>query len=188
MKEKEVWTVEQYRQYVSGRSFLKSSPKKNSRPTKPYSWDVPEPYVEGYRPKILSHIRPDLLIWAPTIGKSTNKTNGREHWKKRDDDVKFWQGVAADAVRRQKIRPVNGPVFVFYYLLFGTDRNVFDWTNCSNTAKLFEDGLVKAGIFPDDKKEFIDWGGLVPQAIPYLVSYTIVEIYELENLDNRLGR
>lgn len=183
MGEQEIWTPEQFQKYAksrSGRSGSGSKSKKKSRRGQSLSWDVQDPYIQSYRPKILSHIRPESLIWVPTIGKSTNEGNGREHWTARDKDVKFWNGLAGDAVERQKIEPILGPVFVVYYLLFGKGRQVFDWTNCSHTAKQFEDGLVRAGIFPDDKKEFITWGGLVPQKVPSLTSYTVVEIYGLD--------
>jgi hypothetical protein len=183
MSEKEIWTAKQYREYVqsrSGRLGFKSNSTKKSPKGPSLSWDVQVPFIESYRPRIVSHIQPESLIWVPTVGKSTNKANGREHWATRDKDVKFWNELAKDAVDRQGIQPVQGPVFVMYYLLFGKGRQVYDWTNCSHTAKQFEDGLVRAGVFPDDKKQFINWGGLLAQKVPSLNCYTVVEIYDLD--------
>ena len=72
----------------------------------------------------------------------------RMHYHQVASEKKEWERIVSIIVREQKIQPVD-QVKVTYEFCF-KDKKRRDPDNYAASAKMLQDGLVKAGILPDD--------------------------------------
>jgi Holliday junction resolvase RusA-like endonuclease len=77
----------------------------------------------------------------------------RMHYQTIAKEKKSWERIIWAIVKEQKIQPVN-TVLVTYEFWF-KDRRRRDADNYAASAKMLQDGLVKAGILPDDNFEYV---------------------------------
>lgn len=76
-----------------------------------------------------------------------------EHWRTRQKSSKYWRMVGREAVKDTQVMrpPVKCDVYVY------RDRaGRYDPGNYYPTAKAILDGMVDAGILPDDSHEYLD--------------------------------
>lgn len=74
--------------------------------------------------------------------------NQRHHWTKRRDLTRYWRLAANAEARREGIRGLDRAHVVVTY--HRADRRTFDPANLAPTSKAIVDGLVDAGVWPDD--------------------------------------
>jgi len=93
-----------------------------------------------------------MILFVPYIACSTN-TAIRQHYQQRRKDVKR----AAMAVKAacQGMKPVNGQVDIVFRPRLGKGVPRRDTSNYSINVKHIEDGLVAAGILPDDRGQYV---------------------------------
>lgn len=101
-------------------------------------------------------IHPDLLLNA----------NDRLHWSPKGEKTAALRLLGRDL--GQRLDPSTGRRLVVYTLGL-LDRRRRDEANWHPSAKAWTDGLVDAGIFPDDSKEYVQGplitiGELSPEA------------------------
>lgn len=78
------------------------------------------------------------------------------HWAKRKTIARNWHRKVTTACKKYKIDPIeNFPICIITQTRFKINRGR-DVSNCFVANKLIEDGLVKAGILPDDTPEYVD--------------------------------
>lgn len=59
-----------------------------------------------------------------------------------------------DAVRKEKLESITTFLIKMRYTFF-QNGTLLDASNCSGMAKALEDGLVKAGVMPDDNPRYV---------------------------------
>lgn len=91
------------------------------------------------------------MVFVEFLGGSTNHSNGRKHWSQRHREAKrgYWQTKLA--VTKNSIAAENEVVDLVFVPQVGKGGRRLDCTNYSHTAKIIEDGLVKAGVIPGDE-------------------------------------
>lgn len=103
----------------------------------------------------------DLRFTAPTVPLSINQSNST-HWRARRKRLEPWKDVAwalAHNYRRQAARSplgrLTGPITVQVVLPFRTAhrRDAHNYTG--TVVKAVVDGIVQAGIVPDDTPEWV---------------------------------
>lgn len=89
------------------------------------------------------------------LGPSSNKLFGRGHWRERKD----WNDTGHEqtylAVLEQKIERVNYRVDLEFFPYMAGSGALRDSGNNSLSAKIIEDGLVRAGILVDDSPKYV---------------------------------
>lgn len=90
-------------------------------------------------------------IYVPFMGPSTNQIYAGVHWRKRQKQA----DAGHAAVQGIKLAPYQKPVRLTFIPIIGKGGRARDCSNYSYTAKLIEDGLVKAGILKDDTSEYV---------------------------------
>lgn len=73
----------------------------------------------------------------------------RMHYQQIAQEKKTWEYAVGWVVKEQKIKPITSPVAMTYEFWF-RDNKRRDPDNYAASAKMLQDGLVKAGILPDD--------------------------------------
>ena len=94
--------------------------------------------------------------------------NQRYHRHKEAEMTKAWRESAAQ--RAAGISPFSGQVQIFAHIWKPKDTYKFDPNNLAGTTKALVDGLVDAGLFVDDSREYVlgpdhRWGGIGKPAI-----------------------
>lgn len=94
----------------------------------------------------------DYLVLHPTDWKSTRLSlNDRLHFRANAERVKFWRELAGLSARGLGRYPA-GRVVIVYRFPDDARREV---SNLQSTSKAIVDGLVDAGIFPDDSDDLM---------------------------------
>ena len=79
--------------------------------------------------------------------------NERGHWAKRAPRTRYWRNRAYVEARRAKVPPMDrAHIAVTFHK---TTNRPYDPANLYPTAKAIVDGLVDAGVLPDDDKEHL---------------------------------
>lgn len=105
--------------------------------------------------------------------------NQRLHWGSKAALVRRWRESARVYARHQRMPPLDGG-HIICELRFA-DRRRRDPHNWTPTAKACVDGLVDAGVFPDDSSSYVDGpdmriGPVVPRGFQTL----IIHIWPME--------
>lgn len=96
------------------------------------------------------------ILIIPAVGPSLNQWYSGGHWSKRSRTKNAWRMLVRNAVRVHEIEPpATYPVRIDVLCRFGKGDRSYDCTNVAATAKLAEDGLVKAGIIPNDSNRYV---------------------------------
>ncbi len=93
-----------------------------------------------------------MRIFVPYLASSTNVAI-RQHYHARRKEVQ--RAAEAVAVACQGIEPSAGVVDLVFRPRLGKGVRVRDTSNYSLNVKHIEDGLVAAGILPDDRGEYV---------------------------------
>lgn len=92
----------------------------------------------------------------PLVAPSLNQWYAGGHWGSRSKVVNEWHLAIHLLVKQLKIKPIKKfPVIITSISYFKTNRRR-DSSNYITANKLAEDGLVKAGILPDDSFNFVN--------------------------------
>jgi len=95
-----------------------------------------------------------LVVTFPAPGKLLSM-NDRDHWRARARKVKDWRAVASYAAQDRTRHPrLLGPSVVHVTLPVADSRRR-DPHNYYPTIKAIVDGLVDAGLWPDDTPEWV---------------------------------
>ena len=86
---------------------------------------------------------------------SSNKIYAGQHWTKR----KRWADEMHLMVIASNIKPYTGPFPVDCSYHFKLKGKLLDSSNTIFMQKLVEDGLVRAGVLPDDSRTYVRWVG-----------------------------
>lgn len=120
-----------------------------------------------------------MRIFVPYLATSTN-VGTRQHWSKRKREVDACHLLVRNAVRRAGLPPVAGRVDLVFRPRLGRKVRRRDTSNYSLNMKHLEDGLVAAGILPDDRGEYVRRVILEPPEIDRQAETgTWVEIIEI---------
>jgi hypothetical protein len=84
---------------------------------------------------------------------SLNQIYAGVHWRKRQEwaEDMHWAVVAAN------LPPYGGPFPIDCRYRFKFHGKQLDSSNASFLMKLVEDGLVHAGVLPDDNRQYVRW-------------------------------
>ncbi len=108
--------------------------------------------IPGHEPNRRARVQEIVVRW---VGPSSNQLFGRSHWT----DRRAWNMTAQVetwvACRAQKIQPVTYRVDLEFFPYMAGSDPLRDTSNNSLTAKMIEDGLVKAGILVDDSTKWV---------------------------------
>lgn len=88
------------------------------------------------------------VMFLPKAGKHWINSNDRSFWMERSRRTKAWRDLARDQAVTLFVPHLQAG-HVICELIFG-DRRRRDPANWAPTAKACIDGLVDAGVFPDD--------------------------------------
>lgn len=109
----------------------------------------------------LSLIVPELKGWVwkltvpapPKFTKPWLSANDRDtHWSRRATLTKYWRNTARDIARENGPRKPFEKVWIVAAVNVGGARNIRrDTPNLYPTVKAVVDGIVEAGILPDDR-------------------------------------
>ncbi|GEK48450.1 hypothetical protein HPA02_27330 [Bisbaumannia pacifica] len=121
-----------------------------------------------------------MRLFVPYLAASTN-VGTRQHWARRKREVDACHLLVRNAVREEGLRPVGGRVDLVFRPRLGKGVRRRDTSNYSLNVKHLEDGLVAAGILPDDRGEYVRRVILEPPEIDRKAETgTWVEIIEIE--------
>lgn len=84
---------------------------------------------------------------------STNKVYSGMHWMKRNDLKNLYHLFMLQFKRKLKLEESSFPICIEY--TFEWKTKPLDSTNQTFMIKLIEDGLVNAGILPDDDHRYV---------------------------------
>lgn len=84
---------------------------------------------------------------------SLNKVYAGVHWTKR----RQWAEDMHWSVLNSRILPYSGPFPVDCRYHFHLHGKQLDSSNTAFLMKLVEDGLVQAGVIPDDTRQYVRW-------------------------------
>lgn len=79
----------------------------------------------------------------------------RLHHMEQAKQKKYWEGVATQEIFVQKVPKMTGKTLVTFNYFF-PDKRRRDPDNYTGPAKYLLDGLVKAGVLPDDSFNFVE--------------------------------
>jgi hypothetical protein len=83
--------------------------------------------------------------------------NIRLHWAVREKRVSRWRQAAAHEARQLGWPVVDRRVRLTWHIRRGRPLDAAN-IHGSGCLKAYEDGLVDAGIVPDDKPKWVEWG------------------------------
>ncbi|QPI62417.1 hypothetical protein [Vreelandella venusta] len=93
-----------------------------------------------------------MLIFVPYIASSTNVAlRANKHANNREVKAAAWACKAAC----QGVEPITGKVDLVFRPRLGKGERVRDTSNYSISMKHIEDGLVAAGLLPDDRGQYV---------------------------------
>lgn len=96
-----------------------------------------------------------ITLTIPLTAPSLNKWYAGGHWSIRKKTATLWHTEVIWACKLAKIKPIiKFPVKITTHSFFKTKRRR-DVSNTATAPKLIEDGLVEAGIMPDDNLEYV---------------------------------
>lgn len=94
-----------------------------------------------------------ITFEIPLKTPSLNQWYSGGHWSKRKKVADEWHDAVWAVMREKKIKPITDfPISVTYRFYM---KRLLDPSNTITAPKLIEDGLVKAGIIPDDTARYI---------------------------------
>lgn len=99
-------------------------------------------------------IRPDVILEIPATFGWIN-ANQRLHFRTKADLTRQWRQAACIYAKAAKIRPYGDLQVRIVATVHRTTGGRFDPLNWSPTAKAAIDGLVDAGLFPDDDSKHV---------------------------------
>ncbi|MBH8578774.1 hypothetical protein [Bisbaumannia pacifica] len=121
-----------------------------------------------------------MRLFVPYLATSTN-VGTRQHWGRRKREVDACHLLVRNAVREVGLRPAGGRVDLVFRPRLGKGVRRRDTSNYSLNVKHLEDGLVAAGILPDDRGEYVRRIIMEPPEIDRQAETgTWVEIIEIE--------
>ncbi|MCG7598386.1 hypothetical protein MHM84_01140 [Halomonas sp. McH1-25] len=98
-----------------------------------------------------------IRLFVPYIGPSTNVAL-RQHWRKHKDQVELCDLLTKQAVISSGLPPIDVQVDIYFTPRLGPKERIRDTGNYSISCKTIEDGLVRAGLLPDDRGEYVrEW-------------------------------
>lgn len=95
-----------------------------------------------------------MRLFVPYLATSTN-VGTRQHWARRKREVESAHLLTREAVQKAGMVPVAGRVDLVFRPRLGKGVRRRDTSNYSLNVKHLEDGLVAAGILPDDRGEYV---------------------------------
>lgn len=92
-----------------------------------------------------------------SIPKATDwvSSNHRLHWQVKADRMKTWRDAGNIWARKAKLSGLVPSRVVAELVLIGRRRARIDPANYQDTAKAVIDGLVDAGVWPDDSSAWV---------------------------------
>ena len=96
-----------------------------------------------------------INILVPDIAPTTNKLYAGTHWAVRKALADKWHKYIEVYCKEHDIKPVKEFPVVILSQTRMKHYHKRDASNCSYAHKLAEDGLVTAGIIPDDSPEYV---------------------------------
>jgi hypothetical protein len=78
--------------------------------------------------------------------------NHRSHWAAKAARTRTWRWTAC--IKARGLKPVEGKAHIVITISF-TDRRRRDVGNLQPTAKAIVDGIVDAGVLPDDSDRYL---------------------------------
>lgn len=93
-----------------------------------------------------------MILFVPYLACSTNVAI-RQHYQQRRKDVK--RAAMAVKAASQGVQAVTGQVDIVFRPRLGKGVRIRDTSNYSLNVKHIEDGLVAAGILPDDRGQYV---------------------------------
>lgn len=119
-------------------------------------------------------------FYLPIVGPSLNAWYSGSHWATRKRIAGQWHMMVKLWVKKYGIVPAKGLVSLEIECSFGPGRKSYDASNCAATAKLIEDGLVKAKILKGDGPQYV--ASITLRSIPkQKITGTMVTIEEVES-------
>lgn len=104
-----------------------------------------------------------MIIFVPYLGPSTNQIYSGIHWAKRKKAK--YDALKATKAAVAGMTPMQRQVDLVFRPRLGKGQRKRDTSNNSMSAKLIEDGLVKAGILADDTEQYVRKVTLEPSEI-----------------------
>jgi hypothetical protein len=93
-----------------------------------------------------------MIVFVPCLASSTNVAmRANKHANNREAKIAAWACKAAC----QGMSPIAGRVDLVFRPRLGKGARCRDTSNYSINVKHIEDGLVVAGILPDDRGEYV---------------------------------
>lgn len=122
-----------------------------------------------------------MQLFVEYLATSTN-VGTRQHWSNRKREVDACHLLVRHAVQQADLAPVRGRVDLVFRPRLGKGVRRRDTSNYSLNVKHLEDGLVAAGILPDDRGEYVRRVIMEPPEIDrQAATGTTIEIIELES-------
>lgn len=94
-----------------------------------------------------------MMLSISGIPPTLNEVRRMHHYEQARHK-RHWEAVTIKEVKAQGLQAVSGPVVVTYQFHF-TDRRRRDPDGYAYSAKAIQDGLVQAGILPDDNFDIV---------------------------------
>lgn len=98
-------------------------------------------------------MEPDYTVRVPSSG--WLNANQRQHWTARSDLTAAWRRAAAWCARSARVPSLGQSRVVAELCMVPRRRVRIDPANYAPTAKAAVDGLVDAGIWPDDSSGWV---------------------------------
>ncbi|MBW5800661.1 hypothetical protein [Halomonas elongata] len=95
-----------------------------------------------------------MRLFIPYLAGSTN-VGTRQHWGARKREVDACHLLVRNAVRREGLGRVANRVDLVFTPRLGRRVRRRDTSNYSLNMKHLEDGLVAAGVLPDDRGQYV---------------------------------
>ena len=95
-----------------------------------------------------------MKLFIPSLATSTN-VGTRQHWTKRKREVDSCHLLVRSVVKREGVQPIGQRVDLVFRPRLGKGVRRRDTSNYSLNVKHLEDGLVAAGLLPDDRGEYV---------------------------------
>lgn len=100
-----------------------------------------------------------MQVFVPYLGPSLNSIYAGVHWSKRKKDVKHAHLMTKMACRKMEERgaleKIDGPVRLVFRPVLGRGVRARDCSNYAYSAKMIEDGFVRAGVLNDDSIKYV---------------------------------
>lgn len=93
-----------------------------------------------------------ITLFVPYIASSSNT---RQHWTARKREVDTCHLIVRNAVQKAGLGRIEHPVDLVFRPRLGKGVRRRDTSNYSYSLKQLEDGLVAAGVLPDDRGEYV---------------------------------